>query len=107
MDTRHVTVVKSFLLRLEACAGPPNIHGHKELIIDRQLINQAQYLRDSIECHTHSWQAPAAEEVAASRIDDAAVGSVLGGIRFYQRATQEMHSLVRRCIEGRGYRVLN
>tara|TARA_B110000483_G_scaffold206028_1_gene250083 strand:+ start:560 stop:1012 length:453 start_codon:yes stop_codon:yes gene_type:complete len=127
MLMKRLGVVTMCFLGLAGCASAPGIHGPKELIIDRQFVDQSQYAIDLAECQRYAEQVPMAEQVTQGTVAGAAVGgavgavvgdsdtakrsagagAVLGGVESYQRANREKHQVLRRCMEGRGYRVLN
>lgn len=97
------------------------------VIIDRQGVDMAEYERDLDECSRYAQEVRAAERVAANAAggaavggavgavtrgssgakDGAAVGGIVGGARGTRSAWQEQQQVVRNCLQGRGYRVLN
>lgn len=106
---------------LIACASS------RDPVIDPKGVNRVAYEQDLLECRVLGEQAPVAAETAASAAGGAAVGGligaavgnsdtaqrgagagvVLGGLRGYQRGTSAEQRIIRRCLIGRGYRVLN
>lgn len=113
----------SIALALAACASEAG----RGVIIDRQGVDMAQYERDLAECTRYAEEVRAAEKVAANAAggavvggavgavtrgsdgakDGAAVGAIVGGAKGTQGAWREQQQVVRNCLQGRGYRVLN
>jgi len=102
---------------LAACAGRP--------IVDMAGVDPAQYQRDLAECRGYADQVPkrAGGGAVVGALIGAAVGAAIGnsdtaqalaGAGAVQGAAegaamshQERAVVVRRCLAGRGYRVLN
>ena len=98
-----------------------------EIIIDRKGVNMVQYERDLAECRGYAREVKTGEKAvrgAASGAvvggavgavvggsDDAArgagVGAITGGARGVSQGEKEEVAVVKRCLSGRGYRVLN
>jgi outer membrane lipoprotein SlyB len=98
-----------------------------EIIIDRKGVNMAQYEKDLAECRGYAAEVKTGEKAvrgAASGAvvggavgavvgdsDDAArgagVGAITGGARGVSQGEREEVQVVKRCLRGRGYRVLN
>jgi hypothetical protein len=98
-----------------------------EIIIDRKGVNMAQYEKDLAECRGYAQEVKTGEKAvrgAASGAvvggavgavvggsDDAArgagVGAITGGARGVSQGEQEEVAVVKRCLRGRGYRILN
>lgn len=111
------------VLALAGCASEAG----RGVIIDRQGVDMAQYERDLAECTQYAEEVRAAEKVAANAAggavvggavgavsrgssgakDGAAVGAIVGGAQGTRGAWREQQQVVRNCLEGRGYRVLN
>ncbi len=121
---KRLGVVTMCFLGLASCASASSIYGPKELIINGQFVNQSQYAVDLAECQRYAEQVPMPEQVTITGaalggavgavVGDsdtakrsAGAGAVLGGVESYQRASRGKHQVLRRCAEGRGYRVLN
>lgn len=107
-------------LLLGACAsrGP---------IIDTQGVDMARYDQDLAQCETYAAQVNTGAEAGKSAVGGAAlgavlgaiignsstvargagVGGVLGGARGAARGEGEKEQVVKNCLRGRGYRVLN
>ena len=99
----------------------------KDVIIDRRGVNVAQYEKDLADCSeyaaavpvvkktTHSAAGGAVVGGAIGAIIDrrrsvergAGVGAVAGGARGYTLSKSEQSRVIKNCLRGRGYRVLN
>ncbi len=108
-----------------ACASPNNAGG--QVIIDTKGVDMAQYRQDLGECQSYAQQVSAAERTATTAAGGAVVGGVLGavvgnsttakkgagvgavtgGVRGASSAYREKDRVVKNCLRGRGYRVLN
>lgn len=100
----------------------------REIIIDRKGVDMAQYAVDKAECETYAEEVRAGGKAvrgaasgavvggavgaivgdsseAAAR--GAGVGAVTGGARGVAQGEREKVQVVKRCLRGRGYRVLN
>ena len=114
------------LLSLVGCA---NTGADVRPIVDTQGVNQAQYERDLADCQNLAHQQSGAGESAAktavggaavggliglvkggngTRIaQSAGVGAVIGGATGAYSGNKSQETIVKRCLTGRGYRVLN
>jgi outer membrane lipoprotein SlyB len=117
------------LATLLALAGCANTGADVRPIVDTQGINQAQYERDLADCQNLAQQQSGAGESAAktavggaavggliglvtggngTRIaQSAGVGAVIGGATGAYSGNKAQEGIVKRCLTGRGYRVLN
>lgn len=118
---RRLIVIALLPLTLLACRatdGP---------IVDMQGVNQAQYDRDLAECQRYADQVKVGREVAGRAAGGAVVGAavgaavgnsdtvqrgagagaVVGAARGARDAERERERVLRNCLRGRGYRVLN
>ena len=98
-----------------------------EIIIDRKGVNMAAYDQDLAECREYSKGVKTAEKgargAATSAVIGGAVGAILdgpdgaargagigavtGGARGVGEGEREEVQVVKRCLAGRGYKVLN
>ncbi len=98
-----------------------------EIIIDQKGVNMSAYQQDLTECQTYAKQVKTGEKVtkgAASgalvggligaitgggsgAVTGAGVGAVGGGAKGANQGQQSEAQVVKRCLSGRGYRVLN
>ena len=107
----------SFAL-ITACAA------HPDPIIDTKGVNMEQYQRDFEECQTfknpiHTEVGAAKGAVAGAAVggatgavtgnaaEGAGVGAIAGADRSAQLSEREKQQVVKNCLRGRGYKVLN
>jgi len=96
-------------------------------IIDRQGVDMAQYQRDLADCEAYATEVDTGRKVGGGALAGAVVGGAVGAIlgdrhtaariagvgavtgsaRGAGTAATEKRSVVRQCLNGRGYRVLN
>ena len=104
---------------LSACAA------HPEPIIDLKGVNQAVFEQDWTECKAYSEQVKIEQGVAKGAATGAVVGAIagaisdgdvsrtagqgglIGGTKSGLKADREKLKVFKRCMSGRGYRVLN
>ncbi|NIB43984.1 glycine zipper family protein [Pseudomaricurvus alkylphenolicus] len=111
---------------LSACIAPSEQH-NGGIIIDRKGVDMQAYQNDLDECKVYAAEVSRAERAAekgakgailggaigaiignsgtASR--GAGVGAVTGGAGGFSQAEREQQRIIRNCLIGRGYRVLN
>lgn len=98
-----------------------------EIIIDRKGVNMTAYEQDLAECREYSQAVKTGEKgvlgAASSAVIGGAVGAILGGpegaargagvgtvtggARGVAEGEREEQQVVKRCLRGRGYKVLN
>ena len=101
--------------------------GNGKPIVDTKGVNVSQYELDLEECSTFSEDISTGKSIAKGAVTGAAVGAVIeaitgdvrsrrdaievgavsGGAQSGIRAVREKEQIVRRCLRGRGYKVLN
>ena len=101
--------------------------GSGKPIVDTKGVNMAQYELDLQECSTFAEDISTGKSIAKGAVAGGAVGAVIeaitdderswgdtfevgavsGGAKSGIRAVREKEQLVRRCLRGRGYKVLN
>ena len=119
-----VTIVVAAAL-LAGCAAP--MHSYQPLV-DGDTTS-TQYQRDLEECRAYAMSKPSAENSAAVGAivgalagvallalgggrggwgnEVAAVGAAMGGVQGYSEGAQGQQNVVKRCLAGRGHRVLD
>lgn len=122
---RFLSLAIIFLL-LAACAGQ-RVPGQAGPIIDTKGVDMSAYQTDLAECQSYANQVPVAERAATGAVVGGviggAVGAVVGDSSTAQRGAgagaiggtvqgtssglQEQEQVLRNCLRGRGYRVLN
>ena len=101
--------------------------GSGKPIVDTKGVNMSQYELDLEECSTFAEDISTGKSIAKGAVTGAAVGAVIeaitgdvrsrrdaieigavsGGAQSGIRAVREKEQIVRRCLRGRGYKVLN
>ena len=109
------------VLTLSACTTTD------EIIIDRKGVNMTAYEQDLAECRTYSEEVRTGEKAARGAASGAVVGgligaavgnsrdaqrgagagAVTGGAKGVSQGEREEVQVVKQCLRGRGYRVLN
>ncbi len=99
-----------------------------EIIIDRKGVNMARYEADKAECESYAAEVRTGEKAARGGASGAAVGgavgaiagdsseaaargagvgAVTGAVRGLSEGERDKVRVVKQCLRGRGYRVLN
>ena len=98
-----------------------------EIIIDRKGVDEAKYQADLAECQTYSEEVRTGEKAAKGAASGAVVGgligaavgnsrdvqrgagagAVTGAARGVNEGERDEIQVVKQCLRGRGYRVLN
>ena len=111
-------------ITLAGCSNKPY---KSHLIVDTKGINTGNYHQDKEECQAYTEQVRTGERVATEAAKGGVVGgvvgavignsstaqrgagagAVLGGVKGYDMAERELDRVMRNCLRGRGYRVLN
>ena len=101
--------------------------GPKEIIIDTKGVDLNAYYDDLGDCEQYARNVDVGAETTEGAVAGAVLGGVLGavlgnshnaqrsagagavvgGVKGNQSARHEQERIVRRCLSGRGYRVLN
>lgn len=117
MKHRNLIIV-SVALAVGGCAA------HPEPIVDTKGVDPEKLARDWAECEVYTDEIHVSEGVAkggavgavvgaaAGAIhgdagDGAATGALFGGTRSGLMADRDKQTVFKRCLRGRGYRVLN
>jgi uncharacterized protein YcfJ len=116
----HTVLVLTTLLVIAGCA-------RDRPIVDTKGVDRAAYRQDLVECQGYAEEVESGRRVAGGAVAGAVVGgavgaavgnsdtakrgagagSVVGGARGAGRAHHEKEQVLRNCLRGRGYRVLN
>jgi outer membrane lipoprotein SlyB len=125
MKTRSGLALVSILV-LSACAHHRQ-HSGGDIIIDTKHVDMGAYYQDLHECRSYAAQVNVGEKVATKAVTGAVVGGaigaivgdsssaaraagvggVLGAVKGTGQGYREKQRVVRNCLRGRGYRVLN
>lgn len=120
--TLSITLSITLLITLGGCAG-------EKAIVDTKGVSPSQYEQDVSECTEYADEVELAGKTAAGAVTGAVVGAALGGIWDGYRGASvergaasgavlggaggatsgasERKRVIRNCLQGRGYRVLN
>jgi outer membrane lipoprotein SlyB len=121
MMTRIRLLPILLLLSVTACTTT------HEIIIDRKGVNMASYEADLAECRVYSSEVASGEKAvkgaasgavvggaigavvggSSDAATGAGVGAITGGARGVSQGEQDKLRVVKNCLRGRGYRVLN
>lgn len=97
-----------------------------EIIIDERGVNMQRYEADLADCETYAEQVRTGQKAAKGAASGAAVGGAIGGVRNggdvgegaavgaisgtvkgLNEGERDQVRVVKNCLRGRGYRVLN
>jgi outer membrane lipoprotein SlyB len=118
---KYLIVAVVTLLAMAGCTSTD------EIIIDEQGVNTSAYQKDLAECQTYARSVKTGEKTAKGAasgavvggligaitggsngaVTGAGVGAVGGGARGADEGDRTEVEVVKRCLSGRGYRVLN
>jgi hypothetical protein len=126
MNTTKLIFITLLITSMTACS---NMGSNYSPIIDKQGIDEAKYQQDLAECQNLSTEAQGAGKDGAKKAaggaavgaliglvgggnstniaQAAGVGGVIGGASGLYSGNQEKQNIIRRCLAGRGYKVLN
>ena len=114
------------LLNLAACSSAETLTGNNP-IIDTQGVSISQYNADLSECQAYADEVQIAAKATSGAVSGAVVGGVFGAVigssdtakrgagvgavggtaRGVSEGLRERQRVIKRCLIGRGYRVLN
>ncbi len=95
-----------------------------EIIIDKKGVDMARYEQDLTECRAYSSEVQTGQKVARGAASGAVVGGLIGaitgdaaktagvgavggGARGASEGSRDEVQVVKNCLRGRGYRILN
>lgn len=117
-------ILLSSVILATGCAGKHRSHG---VIIDSKGVDMQKYQLDLEECSQYAQQVNTGERVAGGAVAGAVVtgavgaavgdsdtakrgagaGAILGATKGLGSGEREKRQVVKNCLRGRGYRVLN
>ncbi len=123
---RKLQVTILALLFIAACSGNRNQPGG-HIIIDTKGVNMANYQQDLAECQNYATEVDTAGNVAGGAVSGAVVGGLIGAAggdsgtakraagagaiagtaRGVGKSRNSKSQVVKNCLRGRGYKVLN
>ena len=126
MMIQKLAIAALAVVSLTSCRSVEELTGNTP-IIDTQGVNMARYEADLADCREYADQVQVARQAGVGAVAGAAVGGVFGavigdsdtaqrgagvgavagGARGVGRGLNERERVIRRCLIGRGYRVLN
>lgn len=112
---------------LGGCATTNDYHGYRDVVVDLKGVDLYEYEYDRAECEDYAYDVRVGERTAGGAAEGAVVGgvigaiagdhhtagrgagigAVLGGYKAHKRSRYEQGMIVRNCLRGRGYHVLN
>lgn len=122
----RLSIFGLFALTITGCKTTDDILGNQP-IVDMQGVNVIAYESDLSDCQLYADEVQVGRQTAVGTVAGAAVGSVFGaiigdsstaqrgagvgavtgGMRGVGSGLSEREQVIRRCLMGRGYRVLN
>jgi hypothetical protein len=120
MTLRSLVAVSTFALLVTACASD-------QVIVDTKGVDMSHYQQDRKECEAYAQQVSTGQQAAKSAgfgaaigaalgaifggsrdvIRSAGAGGVVGGAQGAAKGEGQKEQVLRNCLSGRGYRVLN
>lgn len=120
------TLAALMLFTLTACSSIEDVTGNTP-IIDTQNVNLSSYEGDLTECQAYADEVQIAQKAAVGSVSGAVIGGLLGAVwgnsntaqrgagvgalggaaKGVVRGVGERDRVIKRCLMGRGYRVLN
>lgn len=127
MKTINLIILGLFALILTSCASYRNTPGDSGVIVDTKGVDMSAYQQDVADCEALTDQVPTAERAATGAVVGAVVGGVIGavvgnnsgaqrgagvgavsgGLEGANSGLSEEEQVLKRCLQGRGYKVLN
>ncbi len=122
-------IVLALCLAITACASQQSSRhaANSGIIIDTQGLDRQRYQTDLADCRQYAEQVPTGQRTTMASVGGAVVGGALGAVvgnsdtaaksagvgaitgalGGYSDSRHEKRQIVRNCLVGRGYRVLN
>lgn len=111
---------------ITSCATIEDLTGNNP-IVDQRGVNLGQYDQDLVECRLYADEVEIAQKAGAGAVSGAVVGGVFGAVwgnsdtakrgagvgavagtaRGVGEGLRDREMVIKRCLMGRGYRVLN
>lgn len=112
---------------ITGCANGHRYGAPDKIIVDTRGVDPYAYQVDLTECKDYAAQVEVSDRTLEGAAEGAVVGAVLGavlgnhetverstgagavlgGVKSNKRARHEQERIVKRCLQGRGYKVLN
>ena len=127
MKSIHLVTLGFSTLVLASCASYRHTPGDSGVIVDTKGVDMSAYQQDLAECEALADQVPTAERAATGAVVGAVVGGAIGAVvgdgkgaergagvgaisgtvKGANSGLSEEEQVLKRCLQGRGYRVLN
>ncbi len=115
------------IVTLSGCAGHRQHHTGGDVIIDTKNVDMQAYYQDLHECRSYAAEVNTGKKVVGGTVVGAVVGGavgaivgdsgtakraagaggVLGAVKGTGQSFDEKQRVVRNCLRGRGYNILN
>ena len=122
-----IPVIISLIFILSACSSNGRLAGQTPVIIDTKGVDMNRYHADLADCEAYAQQVPVAEKAVVKGATGAVVGgavgaifdgsegarhgagagAVVGTVKGASQGVREKDQVLKRCLRGRGYRVLS
>lgn len=119
-------IVSVAILLLSSCSSVEDLTGNNP-IVDTKGVNMANYETDLAQCQEYASQVEIAQKATTGAVTGAIVGGVIGaiwgnsstaersagvgavggGVSGVTQGVRDRERVIKRCLSGRGYRVLN
>jgi len=95
-----------FAAGLAGCAGHRRRSADR-VIVDTKRVDLNAYYRDLDECQQYADDVRVGRRAAGGVVAGAVIGGAVGGAEGAGSGLRERDRVVKNCLAGRGYRVLN
>ncbi len=122
-----LSLLAAAVVVLSGCSNGYSYGAPEKVIIDTLGVDPYEYQVDLADCEEYAQQVNVSEQTAERAVEGAVVGgvlgavlgdsgtakrsagagAVLGGVKGNKQARYEQDRIVKRCLTGRGYSVLN
>lgn len=116
-----------FVTLLVSCSNNSRVPGQSSVIVDTKGVDMSRYEADLADCEAYAEEVMVAEKAAVKGATGAVVGgavgaifdgsqgarhgagagAVLGTVKGASQGLNEQSQVIKRCLRGRGYKVLN
>jgi outer membrane lipoprotein SlyB len=127
MGPLRITTFFTLALVLLAACGNNRHHGNSGIIIDTKNTDMSNYQQDLAECEQYTEQVATGKHVTSGAVGGAVLGGLVGAAvgnsttaqrgagagaitgtaKGVSKSEQEKSRVLRNCLRGRGYKILN
>jgi outer membrane lipoprotein SlyB len=79
----------------------------QKIIIDKEGVDMSKYRQDLETRREYAEEVESGSELAQGAVGGAVIGGAVGAILGGSSASAEKSQVIKNCLRGRGYRVLN